>query len=165
MPHINMNPPRAYTCSPSWTPLPSSSPYHPSRSSQCTSPKDSVSNLDWQFISYMILYMFPCLPPGDLPEPGIKHTSFLTTEPLKEHLISLVVVFWSLSHVWSCNPMDCSPPASSVHRIFQARILEWIAISFSRGCSWPSNWTWVSCIAGSFFTDWATRETLIYILQ
>ena len=41
------------------TPVPHPSPYHPSRSSQCTSPKDPVSNLDWRFISYMILYMFP----------------------------------------------------------------------------------------------------------
>ena len=48
----------------------------------------------------------------------------------------------------SCDPMDCSLPDSSVHGILQARILEWIAISFSRGFSWPRNWTWVSCIAG-----------------
>ena len=63
LPHINMNPPRAYTCSPSWTLQPPPSPYHPSGSSQCTSPKDPVSNLDWQFIPYMILYMFPCHSP------------------------------------------------------------------------------------------------------
>ena len=44
-------------------PLPPPSPYHPSGSSQCTSPKDPVSNLDWQFIPYMILYMFPCHSP------------------------------------------------------------------------------------------------------
>ena len=54
--------------------------------------------------------------------------------------------------------MDSSPPGSSVHGIFQARILEWIAISFSRGSSWPRNWTQVSCIAGRFFTDWAMRD-------
>ena len=60
LPHISMNPPWEYMCSPSWTPLPPSSPYHPSGSSQCTSPKDPVSNLDWWFISYMILYMFQC---------------------------------------------------------------------------------------------------------
>ena len=48
----------------------------------------------------------------------------------------------------SFDPMDCSLPDSSVHGILQARILEWIAISFSRGFSWPRNWTWVSCIAG-----------------
>ena len=60
LPHINMNPPRAYTCSPYWTPPPPPpSPYHPSGTSQCTSPKHPVLNLDWQFIFYMILYMFP----------------------------------------------------------------------------------------------------------
>ena len=58
-----------------------------------------------------------------------------------------------------CDPMDCSPPGSSVHGIFQAKILEWIAISFSRGSSGPRDWTWVSCTAGRFFTIWATRES------
>ena len=56
------------------------------------------------------------------------------------------------------TPMDCSLPGSSVHGIFQARILEWVAISFSRGSYWPRVWTQVSCIAGRFFTIWATRE-------
>ena len=58
----------------------------------------------------------------------------------------------------SCEPMDCSPPGSSVRGILQARILEWGAISFSRRSSWPRDWTWVSCIAGRFFTIWATRQ-------
>ena len=96
-----------------------------------------------------------------------------------------------------CDPMDCSPPCSSVHEILQARTLEWVAIPSSRGSSWPwdrtrsptlqvislqseplgkpkntgvgslsllqgisgpRNWTGVSCIAGRFFTSWATRE-------
>ena len=48
--------------------------------------------------------------------------------------------------------MDCSPPGSSAPGILQARILEWAAIYFSRGSSWPRNWTWVSYIAGRFFT-------------
>ena len=52
-----------------------------------------------------------------------------------------------------------SLPGSSVHGIFQARILEWVAIPFSRGSSWPRDQTWVSCIAGGFFTVWASRET------
>ena len=59
-----------------------------------------------------------------------------------------------------CNPMDCSPPGSSIHGVFQARVLEWIAISFSRGSSWPRDWTRVSCIAGRRCTIWATREAL-----
>ena len=50
-----------------------------------------------------------------------------------------------------CNPMDCSLPASSIHRIFQARVLKWVAISFSRGSSRSRDWTWVSCIAGRFY--------------
>ena len=59
------------------------------------------------------------------------------------------------------DPMDCSPPGPSVHGILQARILEWVAIPFSRGSSWPRNWIWVSYIADSFFTAWATKEVLI----
>ena len=47
-----------------------------------------------------------------------------------------------------CDPMDCSPPGSSVHGIFQAEILEWISISFSKGSSQPRNQTQVSSIAG-----------------
>ena len=57
-----------------------------------------------------------------------------------------------------CDPMDCSLVGSSVHRIFQARILEWVAISFLRESPWPRDWTrvsCVSCIAGEFFTGWA----------
>ena len=57
-----------------------------------------------------------------------------------------------------CNPMDCSLPSSSIHGILQARILEWIAISFSRGSSRPRDWTQVSHIVGRCFTMWATRK-------
>ena len=57
-----------------------------------------------------------------------------------------------------CDPMDCSLPGSSVHGILQARILEWVAISFSRGSSWPRDRTQVSCIAVRRFNLWATRE-------
>ena len=51
-----------------------------------------------------------------------------------------------------CNPMDCSLPDSSVHGILQAIIPEWVAISYSRGSSPPRDQTWVSYIAGRFFT-------------
>ena len=58
-----------------------------------------------------------------------------------------------------CNPMDfCSPAGSSVHGILQARILQWVAISFSRGSSWPRDQTLVSRIAGKFFTIWPISE-------
>ena len=67
------------------------------------------------------------------------------------------------SCIWLCSPMDCSPPGSSVHGILQARTLEWSAISFSRGFSWPRDWTQVSCIAGRFFTIWATRKPNSYV--
>ena len=60
-----------------------------------------------------------------------------------------------------CDSMDCSLPGSSVHGIFQARVLEWIAIAFSRGSSWPRDRTRVSRIAGRRFTVWATREAII----
>ena len=52
-----------------------------------------------------------------------------------------------------CNPKDGSPTGSSAHGILQAIILEWVAIPFSRGSSWPRNRTQVSCIEGRFFTD------------
>ena len=57
-----------------------------------------------------------------------------------------------------CDPMDCSLPGSSVHGILQAGILKWVAVPFSRGPSWPRDRTQLSCIAGRFFTIWATRE-------
>ena len=56
-----------------------------------------------------------------------------------------------------CDPVDCSSPGSSVRGIFQARILEWVAISFSRGSSQPRDRTQVSRIAGRCFNLWATN--------
>ena len=66
-----------------------------------------------------------------------------------------------------CDPMDCSPLGSSVHGISQARILEWVAISFSRGSFWPRDWTWVSCIGRQILYHWATRKahySIYYLL-
>ena len=54
--------------------------------------------------------------------------------------------------------MDCSPSGSSVYWTLQARILEWVAIPFSRVSSWPRDPSCVFCITGWFFTIWATRE-------
>ena len=58
-----------------------------------------------------------------------------------------------------CDPMDCSLPGFSIHGILQARVLEWVTISFSRGSSQPGDRTWVSHIVGRRFNLWATRET------
>ena len=57
-----------------------------------------------------------------------------------------------------CDPMDCRPPCFSFHETFQARILEWVTISFSRCSSQPRDRTRVSCTAGRLFTDWAINE-------
>ena len=59
-----------------------------------------------------------------------------------------------------CDPMDCSPPGSSVYGISQGRRLEWVVISFSTGSSWPRDWTCVSCIGRQILYHWATREAL-----
>ena len=61
--------------------------------------------------------------------------------------------------------MDCSLPGSSIRGILQARLLEWVAISFSRGSSQPKNRTWVSRIAGRFFSNWVTREVCLQVTQ
>ena len=60
-----------------------------------------------------------------------------------------------------CDLMGCSPPGSSVHGILQARMLERVAIPFSRGSSWVKDRTWVSCNASRFFTNWATTEARV----
>ena len=52
-----------------------------------------------------------------------------------------------------CDSLNCNPPGSSVHGILQARILEWVAIPFSRGSFWPRDWTHITCIA-TFLTIW-----------
>ena len=60
----------------------------------------------------------------------------------------------------SCDPMDYT-----VHGILQARLLEWVAVPFSRGSSQPRDWTQVSNTAGRFFTSWATREAHYLLLK
>ena len=64
----------------------------------------------------------------------------------------------------SCDPLDYSLLGSSIHGILQAIILEWVAISFSRGSSQPRDQTQVSCIEGRFFTDRATRDAALVVV-
>ena len=61
-----------------------------------------------------------------------------------------------------CDPMDHSPPGSSVHGITQARILKWVATSYSRGSSWPTDQICVSCIGRQIHYHWATWEAKNY---
>ena len=63
-----------------------------------------------------------------------------------------------------CDPIDYSLPGSSVHGILQARILEWVAISFSMGSSWPKDQTYISCIGKWILYHWATGGSR-YMLQ
>ena len=71
----------------------------------------------------------------------------------------VIVIVWTLN----CDSMDCSLPGFSVHGIFQARILQWVAISFSRGSSQPRDGTQVSCMAGSFFTTEPSEKPMLGI--
>ena len=65
---------------------------------------------------------------------------------------------WSEVKVAQSCPTLCNPMDYTVHGILQARILQWVAFPFFRGSSQPRDQTQVSCIAGGFFTSWATRE-------
>ena len=95
--------------------------------------------------------------PGDLPDPGTDLGSpalaggFFNTEPQGKSLCTGVYkVAQSCTNL--CDTMHHSLPGSSVHRILQARTLEWVAFPFSRGSSQPRDQTQVSCIVGRFFT-------------
>ena len=79
----------------------------------------------------------------------------------------LTVFVCACSVIQSCltlrNARDCSPLDTSIHGIFQARILEWVAIFYSRGSSWPRNWTCISCdfcIGRQILHHWVTWEAL-----
>ena len=101
-------------------------------------------------------YLLPSPPPPSLTLPtylGLHPTE--STCSLGSSLMACGaggrVCVYVFSCIQLCDPMDCSPPGSSVHGILQARILEWVAISFSRESSRPSDRTHVSYIAGRFF--------------
>ena len=90
------------------------------------------------------------------------HVLHVATTLLKYLLLVTVsvcrTVLVAQSCLTLCDPMDCSLPGFSVHGILQAGILEWTAIPFSRGTSQPRDQTLVSCLAGRFFTVWATGK-------
>ena len=63
-----------------------------------------------------------------------------------------------------CDPVDCRPPGSSIHGLLQARMLAWVAVSFSRGSSQPRDQIPVSCTSGIFFTVWATFSNMSLVI-
>ena len=99
--------------------------------------------------------------PGGLPSIGshrVRH-DWSDLAAAASYVLMLVTQLCSIL----CDPIDCNPPGFCVHGILQTRILEWVDIPFSKGSSQPTDWTQVSCIAGRFFTIWATRETPVYM--
>ena len=98
------------------------------------------------------------------PEKGVLYMSSQDWPSLnKFNWVKVSEVAQSCPTFW--DPMDCSLSESSVHGIFQARIQEWVAISFSRGSFWPRDWTQVSFIIGRCFTVWATRDLSKWIFK
>ena len=84
---------------------------------------------------------------------------FITDGP-HDLLARICSIVQSLSRVQLFHdPMDCSPPGSSVHEISLARILEWVTISFSRGSSWPRDWTQISCTSGQILYHLSRQES------
>ena len=77
--------------------------------------------------------------------------------------ISIGLVIQSCQTLCDCK--DCSPPGSSTEGILQARILEWVAISFSRRSSKPRDWIQGSCIAGRLFTDWVSKMQYLGVIS
>ena len=76
----------------------------------------------------------------------------------KKKILLLVLSEVAQSCLILCAPMDCSLSGSSVHGIFQARVPEWVAISFFMGSSGPRDWTQISCIAGRCFTSEPSKD-------
>ena len=98
---------------------------------------------------------------------GQAHTAFRVAEYVGKDSVCFVVCccccLVTKSCETLCGPMDYNPPGSSVCGIFQGRIVEWIAILFSRGSSWPRIQTCISCIGRWILYHWITREVLILL--
>ena len=121
-----MNLPWVYTCSPSWSPLPPPSPYHPSGSSQCTSPKHPVLNLDWWFVSYTILYV-------SMPPPSLYHPAGSSQCTSPKHPVSCIEPGLAIHFLYDITRFNAilpnHPPLSLSHRL-QKTVL-YICVSFA----------------------------------
>ena len=110
--------------------------------------------------------MLACLP-GSLPGMSCQRICWCTIKIRNQEGPCWRSQIWQINsegckcYSLSRDPRDCSLPVASVRGILPARILEWVVIHYSMGSSWPKDRTWVSCIAGRFFTIWTTKEALI----
>ena len=113
----------------------------------------------------LLVSSLPCVFLGSLTRSSLSH-SFASKCHLKSKVRMRVCVHaQSLQSCPTlCSPMDCSLPGCSIHRILQARILEWVAKPFSRGSSWPRDQTRISCTAGRFLTADPPGKPKIQIL-
>ena len=113
----------------------------------------------WLAVHLLVLSLHSFFSPSKTP---FYPDSSLSNSPseLSKRLSFQSLVLAAQSYPTLCEPRDCSPPGSFAHGILQVRILEWVAILFSRASSQPRDLTWVSYIAGRLFTIWATREAL-----
>ena len=109
---------------------------------------------------FLLQGIFPTQGSNPLPSPALAG-GFCTTGPPGKPVCTVKWSKVAQSCLTLCDPVDCSLPGSSVHGIFQAIVLEWVAISFSRGSSQPRAWTRVSRIVGRCFTIWATRKFVL----
>ena len=114
---------------------------------QVPSPGVLLTQKSNQFLFHLLHWQASCLlfaPPG---KPAINLGSVFKSRDIGLPTKVRMCVLVTHSCLTLCDPMDCSLPGSSVHGIFQARILEWVAISFSRGSSQPRDRTHVFCIS------------------
>ena len=126
-----------------------------------------VSTSSFKFISCIIFYQVTYSYCPKIIYSFLNHAPFSQWKWKWSHsIVSDSATLWTIAYkVWLCDPVDCSLSGSSLHGIFQARILEWVAISFSRGSSRPRDQTQVSRIASRCFNLWATREARFFIVS
>ena len=131
-------------------------------SMDCSPPSSSVHGIFQAGILEWVAILFSR--GSSQPRDGIPCLSHLLHWPVPPAKPNHMLAKWSevtQSSPTRCDPMGCSLPGSSVYGIFQARVLEWVAISFSRGSSWPRDRTQVSCIVDRHFAIWATRKSYV----
>ena len=177
LPYINMHPPRVYTCSPSWTLLPPPSPYHPSGSSQCTSPKHPVLCIE---PGLLIRFLYDIVQPSEWEK-------IIANEAMDKQLISKIykqilqlnsrkindtLVFRFILFIYPFESESESRSVTSDSLRPHGLYSPWNSpgqntgvgsLSLLQGIFQTQESNQVSCIAGGFFTNWAIREAHLSI--